>query len=163
MHGHSKILNTSVSFPLYYCFFLAGWSSIFCLTGPPFQHRGILLIWPSPIGRRFLDIPSVQLRGVPSDARLLPYIWAPVLQLRCCVQTCCIFYSQLVSILSLPLDDNHLPLSLSVEYTGYILPVISMKRWLFWIVNNLFRILLWFFTNYDITQYYINPVAYGEW
>jgi len=32
---------------------------------------------------------------------------------------------------------------LSVEYAGYIIPVNSMKRWLFWI-------------------YYLNPVAYGE-
>jgi len=45
-----------------------------------------------------LDIPSVQLLGIPSNARLFPYIWALVRQLRRGVQTCCIFYSQLVSI-----------------------------------------------------------------
>lgn len=119
-----------------------GWYSIFCLTDPPLQHCGLLLIWPSSIGWRFLDIPSVQLRGIPSDARIFPYIWTPMLQLWHFVQTCCIFYSQFVSIIS-PALTTTTDLSVSVEYTGYILPVISMKRWLFWIVSNLLKILLW--------------------
>ena len=119
-----------------------GWYPFFCFTDLPLQHCGLLLIWPSPIGWRFLDIPSVQLPGISSDARIFPYIWTPVLQLRHFVQTCCIFYSQFVSILS-PALTTITDLFVSVEYTGYILPVISMKRWLFWIVSNVFEILYW--------------------
>ena len=78
-----------------------GWYSIFCRTDPPVQHCGLLFVWPWPISWRFLDIPSVQLLGIPSDARIFPYVWTPVLQLRHLVQTCCIFYSQFVSILFL--------------------------------------------------------------
>lgn len=46
-------------------------------------------------------------------------------------------------------------------FTGYLIPVQQMKRWLFWVVSRTFPT----FYNHSVlvsTQFYLNPMASGE-
>lgn len=112
--------------------------SFLCITNSDIQHCGIFLVWTSQISWRILDFPSLQLYCIPCHAGVLPDVWIDVFQLRLCLPSRSFLYPKFVSCTSRCRVRRELTLfPSSVEYTGYILPVIKMKRWLFWIVRLL--------------------------